>query len=130
LIGRSVRNCTRLDQNRSGIRISGRPNFGTAWDGTGTDSSGPLDAPLAFFTLGGKRLINVPGTVFLVCLDAAPLRWASPFLGFAQTYKGCASPAADTQLVFIVTYVATLLCDVSRRAPEPKDGIKANQEIF
>src|SRR6267378_3859449 len=60
--GRSVRNCTRFDQKRSGMRISGRPNFGTAEAGTGTAGSEPFADTFPFVISGGKRLINVPGT--------------------------------------------------------------------
>src|SRR6267143_2939159 len=42
LTGRSVRNCFRLDQKLSGIRISGLANLGTAEDGTGTVGAAPL----------------------------------------------------------------------------------------
>src|SRR5713226_2232109 len=45
LTGRSVRNCTRFDQNLSGMRISGLANFGTAEDGTGTAGPEPAKDP-------------------------------------------------------------------------------------
>src|SRR6266852_9991567 len=65
LMGRSVRNCFRLDQKLSGMRISGLANFGTADAGTGTAGSGPPADTLAFEISSGRRLINLPGTVYL-----------------------------------------------------------------
>src|SRR5580693_7074447 len=65
LTGRSVRNCTRLDQKLSGIRMLGALNFGTAEAGTGTLGSAPVFDTLAFVISGGRRLINLPGTVSL-----------------------------------------------------------------
>src|SRR2546421_3191469 len=41
LTGRSMRNCLRLDQKLSGMRMSGRSNLGTAEAGTGTALSPP-----------------------------------------------------------------------------------------
>src|SRR5258708_33375017 len=65
LTGRSVRNCFRLDQKLSGMRISGLANWGTADAGTGTAGSAPAADTLAFVISGGRRLINLPGTVYL-----------------------------------------------------------------
>src|SRR6266478_3179820 len=65
LIGRSVKNCFRLDQKLSGMRMSGASNFGTAEAGTGTAGSRPAADTLGFVISGGRRLINLPGTVFL-----------------------------------------------------------------
>src|SRR5260370_3876374 len=65
LTGRSVRNCFRLDQKLSRMRISGLANFGTAEAGTGTAGSGPAADTLALVISGGRRLINLPGTVYL-----------------------------------------------------------------
>src|SRR5712664_4564490 len=70
LMGRSVRNCFRLDQKLSAIRISGLTNFGTAEAGTGTAGAGPAADTLAFVISGGKRLMNLPGTVLPLQLDA------------------------------------------------------------
>jgi hypothetical protein len=47
------------------MRIFGVPNFGTAVDGTGTAVSGFADT-LAFASPGGRRLMNLSGTVFLL----------------------------------------------------------------
>jgi hypothetical protein len=76
LIGRSTKNCLRFDQKLSGIRISGLVNFGTAEDGTGTEGRGPAADTLGFVISGGRRLINLPGTVYLFILDADTLRSA------------------------------------------------------
>src|SRR5467141_3805438 len=65
LMGRSVKNCLRLDQKLSGMRMSGASNFGTAEAGTGTARSRPAADTLGFVISGGRRLINLPGTVFL-----------------------------------------------------------------
>src|SRR6267378_50972 len=64
-IGRSVRNCFRLDQKLSGMRISGLVNFGTAEDGTGTAGRGPAADTLGLVISGGRRLMKLPGTVYL-----------------------------------------------------------------
>src|SRR6266704_337190 len=65
LMGRSVKNCFRLDQKLSGMRMSGASNFGTAEAGTGTARSRPAADTLGFVISGGRRLINLPGTVSL-----------------------------------------------------------------
>src|SRR5208283_4552001 len=59
LTGRSKRNCFRLDQKLSAIRMSGVPKFGSAELGTGITSSGPLR--LGLLISSGRRLMN-PGT--------------------------------------------------------------------
>src|SRR6266852_3213452 len=74
LIGRSTRNCLRFDQKLSGMRISGLANFGTAEYGTGTAGSRPAEDTLGFVISGGRRLIKLPGTVYLFILDAHTLR--------------------------------------------------------
>src|SRR5712664_1196807 len=65
LTGRSVRNCFRLDQKLSGMRISGLVNFGTAAAGTGTGGSGPAADTRGFVSSGDSRLMKLPGTVYL-----------------------------------------------------------------
>src|ERR1700704_600903 len=65
LIGRSTRNCFRFDQKLSGMRISGLANFGTTEDGTGTAGRGPPEDTFGLVISGGRRLINLPGTVYL-----------------------------------------------------------------
>src|SRR5216684_6134090 len=65
LTGRSVRNCFRFDQKLSAMRISGRPNLGTALAGTGIAGAAPAVGTLGLFTERGKRLIKLSGTVFL-----------------------------------------------------------------
>jgi hypothetical protein len=74
LIGRSTRNCLKFDQKLSGIRISGLTNLGTAEEGTETAGSEPAPDTLDFVNSGGSRLIKLPGTVYLVILDAETLR--------------------------------------------------------
>src|SRR5713226_6463855 len=74
LIGRSTKNCLTFDQKLSGMRISGLANFGTAEAGTETAGAGPADEILAFVVSGGRRLIKLPGTVYLFNLDADNLR--------------------------------------------------------
>src|SRR5467141_1160850 len=74
LTGRSVRNCFRFDQKLSGMRRSGFVNFGTAEDGTGTAGARPAEDTLGFVIPGGRRLIKLPGTVYLFILDADNLR--------------------------------------------------------
>src|SRR6266478_3104631 len=64
LIGRSMKNCFRFDQKLSGIRISGLTNFGTAEEGTGIAGSEPDTLDLVIS--GGRRLINLCGTVSLL----------------------------------------------------------------
>src|SRR5216684_6300818 len=64
LIGRSMKNCFRFDQKLSGIRISGLTNFGTAEEGTGIAGSEP--DTLGLVISGGRRLINLCGTVSLL----------------------------------------------------------------
>src|SRR5437660_3713074 len=66
LTGRSVRNCFRLDQKSSAMRILGLVNFGTADDGTGTAGPRLAEDTLGFVISGGSRLINLPGTVYLI----------------------------------------------------------------
>src|SRR6266571_8019011 len=70
LMGRSVRNCLRFDQKLSGMRISGLVNLGTAEAGTGTAGFRPAEDTLGFVISGGRRLIKLPGTVYLFSLDA------------------------------------------------------------
>src|SRR5712692_6161828 len=70
LIGRSTRNCLRFDKKLSGMRMSGGSNFGTAEDGIGTAGPRPPADTLALVISGGRRLINLPGTVYLFNLDA------------------------------------------------------------
>src|SRR6267378_5672617 len=70
LIGRSMKNCFRFDQKLSGIRISGLTNFGTTEEGTGIAGSEPAPDIFAFVISGGRRLINLSGTVSLLTLDA------------------------------------------------------------
>src|SRR5260370_35151117 len=65
LTGRSVRNCFRFDQKLSAMRISGRPNLGTALAGTGIAGAAPAVGTLGLFTERGRRLIKLSGTVFL-----------------------------------------------------------------
>src|SRR5216684_2023256 len=65
LMGRSVKNCFRLDQKLSGMRMSGASNFGTAEAGTETAGARPAVDTLGFVISGGRRLINLPGTVSL-----------------------------------------------------------------
>src|ERR1700757_182414 len=69
LTGRSKRNCLKLDQKLSGIRMAGVPKSGNADEGTGTTSSGPVR--LGLLNSLGSRSIN-PGTVAprLISLDA------------------------------------------------------------
>src|SRR5229473_3918783 len=74
LTGRSVRNCFRFDQKLSGMRRSGFANFGTAEYGTGTAGARPAEDTLGFVIPGGRRLIKLPGTVYLFILDADNLR--------------------------------------------------------
>src|SRR5712671_3861251 len=69
LMGRSTRNCLRFDQKSSGMRMSGGSNFGTAEDGIGTAGPRPPADTLALVISGGRRLINLPGTVYLFNLD-------------------------------------------------------------
>src|SRR6266403_53653 len=64
LMGRSMKNCFRFDQKLSGIRISGLTNFGTAEEGTGIAGSEP--DTLGLVISGGRRLINLCGTVSLL----------------------------------------------------------------
>src|SRR6266478_6778733 len=64
LIGRSMKNCFRFDQKLSGIRISGLTNFGTAEEGTAIAGSEP--DTLGLVISGGRRLINLCGTVSLL----------------------------------------------------------------
>ncbi len=70
LIGRSTRNCLRFDQKLSGMRMSGLVNLGTAEAGTGTPGFRPAEDTLGFVISGGRRLIKLPGTVYLFSLDA------------------------------------------------------------
>src|ERR1700682_1190640 len=72
LMGRSVRNCFRLDQKLSGMRISGLVNFGTAEDGTGTAGPRPAADTLGLVISGGRRLMKLPGTVYLFNLTYTP----------------------------------------------------------
>src|SRR5258707_8994280 len=65
LTGRSVRNCFRFDQKLSGMRMSGLANFGTAEYGTATAGFGRPADTLGFVISGGRRLINLPGTIYL-----------------------------------------------------------------
>src|ERR1700739_1918308 len=110
--GRSKRNCLRLDQKLSGIRIAGVPKSGSAALDTGMTSSGP--ERLGLLNSSGSRLMN-PGTfvprLFRRELTAksSPSRYDSRSLG-----KVARPPPADTASPFIVTYVVTLLSDVSQ----------------
>src|SRR5258708_27431996 len=54
LIGRSVKNCFRLDQKLSGMRMSGASNFGTAEAGTETAGARPAVDTLGFVISGGR----------------------------------------------------------------------------
>jgi hypothetical protein len=60
-----MRNCLRFDQKLSGMRRSGLSNFGTAEEGTGIAGCEPPDT-FAFVISGGRRLINLSGTVSLL----------------------------------------------------------------
>src|SRR5216683_5009007 len=65
LIGRSTRNCLRFDQKLSGMRIAGLANFGTAEYGTGIAGPRPAEDTFGFVISGGRRLMKLPGTVYL-----------------------------------------------------------------
>jgi len=66
LMGRSKRNCFRLDQKLSAIRMAGVPNCGSAEFGTGIASSGPVR--FGFLISSGRRLIS-PGTLYPLKVD-------------------------------------------------------------
>ena len=53
--------------------MSALVNFGTADDGTGTAGGGPAADTLGLVISGGRRLMKLPGTVYLFNLDAASL---------------------------------------------------------
>jgi len=65
--GRSNRNCFKFDQKSSGIKIAGRPNFGTR-------NAGPLGEELAAILLGsassGTSFRFDPATCSTLYLDA------------------------------------------------------------
>src|SRR5256885_16086008 len=58
LTGRSMRNCLRLDQKLSGMRMSGRSNLGTAEAGTGNALPRPAAETFGFLFLGESRLMG------------------------------------------------------------------------
>src|SRR5579862_6017553 len=64
LMGRSVKNCLKLDQKFVGIRIEGGPNLGTAPAGTGTTSRLPEADTPPFVASGGTKLTIRSGTIF------------------------------------------------------------------
>src|SRR6266446_3022200 len=102
LTGRSVRNCFRFDQKLSGMRISGFANFGTAEYGTGTAGARPAEDTLGFVIPGGRRLIKLPGTVYLFILDADNLRsvYLTDKIRAGQFYQTSTTWNHKTQSVF------------------------------
>src|SRR2546429_124204 len=65
LTGRSMRNCLRLDQKLSGMRMAGASNLGTAEAGTGTADSRPAADTFGLVISGDRRLIILSGTGYL-----------------------------------------------------------------
>src|SRR2546427_5304299 len=72
LTGRSVRNCLRLDQKLSGMRMSGRSNLGTAEAGTGTPDSRPAASTFRLLILRGRRMIILFRTRYLFNYTQSP----------------------------------------------------------
>src|SRR5271170_229149 len=95
-MGRSVRNCFRLERKPSETTCLGVPKSGRAEAGTGM--AGVLAAePFGLVSSGGRRSMIGPGTVSPQLLDAATLRSVSQ----AGMIRGgwqrlCATHAADT----------------------------------
>src|SRR5262249_26672183 len=118
LMGRSVKNCLRLDQKSSGIKIAGRPNLGTcagrAWF-VGLAGCEPVVDTLAFGAEGGTSLLILPGTVYPLNIDGLALPLVSLRDRIPPGRERLRAPTADTYLRFIVTYKTQLLFDVSRR---------------